>query len=191
MDETNTIDDYIAKPTQVQKNRLKKLADRIRRTNASFLKATAAEKRVQIAYDVLAQIEAKRIIPQSTYFTNAPIESAVRGLKNMELQEVFSKMPNCRVCGIGACFVTAVDRLDDLETDEVVLDSRDAQTEYLRRKKVFTGQQLDIIEDCFERDKKTGPTARMRRIMKRIIETKGRITEKLFTDLLTKGEKYQ
>lgn len=190
MDETTTIDDYIAKPTQVQKNRLKKLADRIRRTNASFLRATAAEKRVQIARDVLAQIKAKRIIPQSTYFTNAPIENAVRGLK-LELQEVFSKMPNCRVCGIGACFVTVVERLDDIGTDDIVLDSRYDQIEYLEQKKIFTGPQLDIIEDCFERDKKTGPTDRMRRIMERIIKTKGEITEKLFADLLTMGEKYQ
>lgn len=84
----------------------------IAKNNEAFKKANAAEKRVLIAKDALALIAEKKLIPQSgVYVWSGP---KFRGMiERKGTQKALQQMPEpCKVCGIGALFVSQV-RYDD------------------------------------------------------------------------------
>lgn len=143
---------------------------RIARDNAAFEKMTPAQKRVQIARDVIAQIDASRLVPKfGTWLStknNGPLvtPSSVKD-SNAELKDVLSKVKQCTGCAIGGMFMCAVERADKLKIKElsdfweeegcdkntqyVDIDDTDA-FEYLSR--FFSAQQLSEIEAAFERN---------------------------------------
>lgn len=185
----NPIARYMSPLRQSQKDKLRKIYDRIRRTNAAFEKATPEKKRVMIAKDVILQLDLKRIVPRSTYFDQDDAQDAARytaDTADVEVRDIFRQMPDCNVCGIGSCFVAVVERVDDLTSRKAHslggIANRNVQVAYLVRHGIFTRDHLDIIESCFESDQKH-QKRRLRRMMERIVEHKGVMTEEMFYDL--------
>jgi hypothetical protein len=106
--------------------------------------------RVEIAKDVIEALQTKRLLATSAvYFSGRFPEK--RGTA-VELRSVLQKMPPCHVCGIGACFVAAAARVDNLfvsfgnEGDAYVGTSTIVKT--LRA--WFSDDQLGMIECAFE-----------------------------------------
>lgn len=171
---------------------LKAIYEHIEATNAAFKEMTLEQKRVQIAKDVLLQLEVGRIQAASTYFSNNEIERIVYNgmrdpdsVRGEELRDLFKKMPNCLSCAMGAIFVAVVDREDDLTVAET-LDrggpcNRRAQEAYLAVKRtIFSSDDLDNIEEAFEKNPGfcpafEGSRQRMQRVMMRIIELDGNL----------------
>lgn len=169
-----------------QKDKLKKIYERIRKTNTRFAKATPEKKRVMIARDILFQLDLRRLVPSSTYFDQDDATNASRINTGAEVRDVFKQMPECNVCGIGSCFVAAIDRADDLTCKKAIdrggFAARSMQVAYLVKLGIFTSDHLDSIECCFESDQKN-QKRRLRRMMERIIERKGVMEKNMFYDL--------
>lgn len=146
---------------------------RIAADNKAFQKMTPAEKRVQIARDVLSQLATKRLFAVSgTWLTGAEgrelfDESDLK--KDPELQQILKKTKTCDGCALGGLFLCAVERANKLKISELscvvpnlesdtgeliivggfgALPDEDDTFKYL--KKFFTKSQLDLIEYTFE-----------------------------------------
>lgn len=152
------------------KNTIKKLNNKIAKENAAFEKLSPAKKRVAIARDVLAQLNAKRFIatpgnwavPKGKESLLSASEAKTK--QNKELQEIFSKIKTCNTCALGGLFVCAVesadkikvkDLLDFKSNEEAPFDdtcdvdiNEDDITTYLE--KYFSYDQLAEIEYAFE-----------------------------------------
>ncbi len=166
--------------TQPKPIDLKKLERQIKAREKRFNAADKAGKRVLIAKDVLADIKAQKLIAKRGSWIDtkedwygqlrSDTESTFSRYveeheKNIELRDKLAQMPSCTVCALGACFVSAVKRVDKLklgalvgETDEDgrlynVLGTAEggwgAISKYLG--KFFTKKQLELIETAFER----------------------------------------
>lgn len=68
---------------------------------------------------------------------------------DVSLNEAIAGVP-CTVCGIAACFVAAVDKIDDITLGEADGMSDNAMRDYLCR--WFSKEQVRLIEAAFERD---------------------------------------
>ena len=109
---------------------------RIAKSSAKFKAATLAEKRVIIAKDVIAQVNAGKI-------------NAVSG--NVYLDDVadFSQpAESCTACALGAMFACAVPRLG-LYSNRLIFDSFE-MCEKLTP--IFDKKQLRLMEKYFEED---------------------------------------
>ena len=192
-----------------EKSTLRKLSSYIKKTNAEFEAMTPAQKRVQIAKDVIFQLDIGRIKGGSVYF-DAPKpffkeydkclqRSSWDGYKpaekpDVELQDLFSKMPSCTVCGIGSVFVSAVDRLDQLKASDTDGLCKEPMVAYLQEQKIFCSEQLDLIENAFEGYDNyatvseaggfAGSSLRLRTVMELIIAAKGVVNRKTFKSLV-------
>lgn len=142
---------------------------KIRERNRKFKRLTPAGKRVAIAKDVLAQLNAKMILARSgVYFSSKPVEEllntyeSVSGswnydsrqdklkaeLEDTQLCDVLEGQ-KCTVCGIGAAFVSAVRLGDDLTVPNAGTDDG-SMREYLVR--YFEPEQVGAIESAFEEE---------------------------------------
>lgn len=182
--------------TEELKGPLKQIYDHIEATNAAFKEMTLEQKRVQVAKDVLLQLEVGRMLAFSTYFASPAVENAVYAamkdhtLLKGDLRDLFKKMPQCQVCGIGALFVAVVDREDDLSLTESVETggpcNRKTQEYYLAGKmQLFSAVQLFEVERAFENvpgfcSIMDSPRMKMQKIMQRIIEAEGVIDSSTF-----------
>ena len=180
----------------MNKKELVKYYRSVEKSNAAFKKMNRARKRVQIAKDVIKQISLKRFSTEMCgYFEVAknPNENEKR-LYGKDLQGVLKKTPTCYVCGIGAVFVAAVDRLNKIQLS-VTQDGRNIYVEYLNKLNLFTQLEMTTIEHAFEGWERFSPWRvpkqkfettentidRLARIMEVIISHKGMpFTEKLF-----------
>lgn len=188
--------------TKVQKEAAKKLVKRtnarITRANKAFEKMTPAEKRVQIARDVLAQLFSKRLIAESgvwlegkggkDLFKKSDIQ------KDAELSDILANTKQCQGCALGGMFMCSVERADNLkvgkleavkESDNCNIIAENDAFSYLR--KFFSNDQLEMIESAFEHGNGAAyhgdsaeflyniddPQTRMRLIMENIVANKG------------------
>lgn len=168
---------------------------------------TKAEKRVAIAKDVIKQLELKKLVATpGTYFSIS--QRVAEKLKpTAQLQKELKKIPKCEVCALGACFVSAVRKFNDLTVQEVELGKyndelglytssdlgRDGTTDKLNE--FFEPEQLNRIEQAFEGwdrsvyhndeygtvafyAKYPNATRRMKAIMQNIIRNKGEFIPK-------------
>lgn len=130
-----------------------------------------AKMRVEVAKDVIAALNSKRITPDSTYMRVWPHKSPgyyeqfpERLSKKMwkGLNKQYQTPRHCAACGVGALFVAAVDRFDKLQIKDLYsvtgfggynvtpeLDVTD-MVPYL--KQWFSTRQLALIEIAFEGD---------------------------------------
>lgn len=144
----------------MNKQQLANLQKRIARSNGAFARMTPAQKRVQIAKDVLAQMELGRVrAKKGTYFDlGAKAEKAFAKLYSnvpeTELQEVLKETQKCNVCAIGAAFLCTVERVDKFKLSNLswgTLNNGDEEMrEYLDENSVFTKEHLAILEGAFE-----------------------------------------
>ncbi len=168
--------------------------------NKKFAKASKARKRVMIAKDVLAQLEAKRFVAKPGTF--AALSVGKRDGVNAESEVCnITAGQKCNVCGIGALFVSAVEFADKLKIGELEYKATVARSTtnfeeddvfcYLRR--FFDQEQICAIESAFEmgggvtydyhgtqffktvnsEDYEFSPNERMRLIMENIVVHKG------------------
>jgi hypothetical protein len=150
----------------------------IARENRLFEKLSPADKRVQIARDVLSQIELKKFIPESGVWLGSgdsggsELFSMKDVEKDAELRDVINKTEVCTGCALGGIFMCAIKRVDDLKIGQLAAvkeakhnvkqygyDLEDALThdmgpdlvdilKYMKR--FFTENQLELIELAFE-----------------------------------------
>lgn len=182
---------------------VKSLNKKIAKDNLEFQKLSPAEKRVQIARDVLAQLASKRLIARGRTWLRQPEKDMLletkTALKNkdVELQTVLSGLKKCEGCALGGMFMCAVERADNLKIsqlinfdtvernkEDLIVEGDDAFS-YLG--KFFSRNQLDLIESAFERGNGASsetrsenfvyniddPSERMRLIMENIIANNG------------------
>ena len=165
------------------KARLKKWVEYVRRTNRRFDKMTASQKRVQIARDVIKQVELKRVTPtRGVYVENFGVAFPINSSEFSELSK--SQLDSCSACALGSMFLSAVDRKNKLSMlnmgsyvpgQHLNLYSDDTR-DYLG--KFFSQEQLAEIEDSFEDDRrddlKVSDKKHMVAIMENIIANGGK-----------------
>lgn len=119
------------------------------RTPIDFANLTAAQKRVEIAKDVIAALDANKIeAVQGTYGTVELKE--YRSLRDStDLRSLMPDMARCEVCAMGAVFVAAVGRENnfDINPEDPFWRAEDI-IERLRG--IFTPRQLRLMESAFE-----------------------------------------
>lgn len=112
--------------------------------NSKFKSLSKAEKRVQIAKDVIVQIKLKFLMPQTgNYFQSSLITRHI----GEELQSVLSKLPSCNVCAIGSLFVCDVMRTDNFKVNDYMNDDAKMKSKL----KYFSLFQLELMETAFEK----------------------------------------
>lgn len=117
----------------------------ITKWNEDFKKLTKAEKRVAIAQDVIAQIRAKKYVPETgayvTFRNNCELE------EDDSIQKNFDKV-SCNVCAIGSMFMSNVKFTNKFSMYEVNNMDGTEQADIL--KKYFNLKDLALIEFVFE-----------------------------------------
>ncbi len=167
---------------------------KITKKNEAFEKLTKAQKRVQIAKDVIKSLNnGKLLASQGVYVTrNRPTKTLGHDLFDDKvtcgLDTVLEKIPKCKVCALGGLFVEAVKHHNDITTDEITPNPwQNELHNYLN--KFFSIEQLHMIEDAFEGhyystyylnhkalvfcNNLKKPRDRMLKIMENIVENKG------------------
>lgn len=119
--------------------------------NAAFLALKPAQRRIQIARDVIAQIGGRITARAGTYFDTRDLRN-INISDEAQAQTVFKKITSCTVCAIGSLFLCGVDRANAVTVGQIELgggsvDGSDAKR-YLR--KFFSIRQLALIETAFE-----------------------------------------
>ena len=170
---------------------------RITKANKDFDKMSAAEKRVQIARDVLAQLASKRLIATTGTWLAGSDEGDLFSRKdvdkNPELQKVLSSTKKCAGCALGGMFMCAVERADNLKLGDLSDDSqsqKQLQTDdvFAYMEQFFSLEQLHQIEAAFEQgdghasdedaadwlSEVDEASERMRLIMENIVVNKGK-----------------
>lgn len=129
---------------------------RIRDRNRRFRKLSPAAKRVRIAKDVIEQLESGRIAAlKGQYFSPHDPEKWWQLQGETQLHVAIADQLQCSVCALGAAFVCAVNRANDIKVSQVsgmlssiTMTKRRIQ-DYLGS--WFSLEQLGLIEVAFER----------------------------------------
>lgn len=169
---------------QDQTKMLEAINKHVEETNAAFEAADKPTRRVMLARDILLQLVSHRILPTSCYF--GPIQDYF-WINGTEIRDRLKITAQCNVCGIGALFMAAVQRLDQIQCDDFLEDERYSMIGYMEKFDLFSFAELDAIEDFFERRRAygehplrteawalVGSNDRLRRIAATIIKTEGR-----------------
>jgi hypothetical protein len=129
-------------------------------TNEAFDKMTKAEKRVQIAKDVIERLDAKQIMAAQGTYVEA--DDALKGKlvaapRETQLSEIFADFDPCKACALGSMLICAVTKANELTIEDMggLLSHRDTKVifgknpfNYLER--FFDEDQLEKIENAFE-----------------------------------------
>jgi hypothetical protein len=120
--------------------------------NAAFAALSGPEKRVAIALDVIAALDAKKLTAESGTYARMKVEDGLP-LGNSAQDALAAGKIRCDVCALGAVFTCAVERLNELTVDEFEGTRGPRKMhEYLGTHGVFDSHQLSLIESAFERD---------------------------------------
>ena len=119
---------------------------------------TPAQRRVEIAKDVIASIQAGRITTGHTYFgLNEEVKvGKLDTHKEIGIEEPLSSraarevQKNCRVCAMGALMVSRVCKFNKLSLEDLGQNEYGSTVEAL--KGAFTDNQLRRIEAAYELD---------------------------------------
>jgi len=125
--------------------------------------------RLRILLDVVSQLDAHKLIAEQGIYVkfNEKVPNSTinkRGDMQSNLKNLVSKTRPCRVCALGACFISAVSLFDKVQTqdilaEELVIGSRtrteirhDIEEPNMREKLLpyFTSLELGTIEALFE-----------------------------------------
>jgi hypothetical protein len=141
---TPTTSDKSAKPAKTS------------RKSKPFHGLTAAEKRIAIARDAIAQLKADRYVATyGSYFSLYATETE-GSLSGKPLDQVMERsVKPCYVCGIGACFASAVRLTDQVkigsEHGSIVSFDRLDSAFSKKLRQFFSIFQLELIETAYER----------------------------------------
>lgn len=166
---------------------------KITKKNEVFEKLTKAQKRVQIAQDVIKSLNAGKLVAEQGIYVTRNRKTKALGKELFDenvtcgLDTILEKIPKCNVCALGGLFVEAVKRHDKITTDEISSDPWQHELHYYL-KKFFSVEQLRMIEDAFESEGPSmygndkaltfcntlkKPRDRMLKIMNNIVENNG------------------
>lgn len=124
-------------------------------SNSEFETASPEQKRVLIAKDVITALDSKRFNATGMIYVDFGEDFEVPN-DNQELCNII-KDKNCNVCALGALFVSAVERYDELSCQEIqfeqgrtypVISDNRGFIKYLGQ--FFDIEQLELIECAFE-----------------------------------------
>ncbi len=127
---------------------------------------TNAQKRVQVARDVIEQLNTKQIISNpGRYFAGLqqenPLNIKVDG--DTQVKAILEELPPCKVCALGACFVAMMRRYNEHTVRDLIptgsnstnyaslrehLGTLSALTSYLST--LFSADQIKLIEVAYE-----------------------------------------
>ena len=147
-------------------------------------KLSKSQMRVAIAKDVIKQLKAGVYIPAGTYFWVATEGTFSGLLSNENVQEEVLKLQDCKVCAIGAAFVSGVRLFDGISGKnwDIYKGSNSVGAQSF-----FTRKQLCNMEEWFEVTKWPLTTAledkilrmhrsqRMRIVFRSIIANNGQV----------------
>jgi len=141
---------------------VEKINEALRKSNAAFKKATKAEKRVMIAKDVLAQIKAKRYIPESGTWVdpNWNIRNEIDGTESVQKLFADRTIETCNVCALGGLFMSCTNLNNNTCVSDIncggegsllgeMIQEGDTLSNGLN--KIFSKKQLQLIEVYFEK----------------------------------------
>lgn len=126
-----------------------------------FMTKHKVRQRKAIAQDVIAQIKARRYTAESMVYVGSDLTSTIddaapdANLQTLLKKEITKAKP-CRVCGLGACFISAVRLYNDAPVSTLHSDTNCGSfpTKKLRRTllRFFTLREQGLIEASFETD---------------------------------------
>lgn len=160
----------MSKISETLAEKIRKQNKRIRDRNYRFRKMPLERQRITIAKDVLELLETEKVIAQSgTYMElDSDIEEkywddwSTAPEAPVQLHELIERSETCEVCGIGACFVAAVRRNDQVEASDMSgASDDDFMRSYLES--WFTKDQIELIEAAFEESSRfyKGPSRKL------------------------------
>lgn len=127
------------------------------------MRMTKAEKRVEIAKDVLKQIKAQKYIAeQGTWVCGVDYDNHIGdvlwhakedGIKTIDAKKDYTdKLTKCYVCALGSLFVSAIDKYNHtkLSTENAHFLTEAKESKINPLLKWFTAKQLFLIESTFE-----------------------------------------
>lgn len=128
--------------------------------NRRFWKKTKAQQRVAIAKDVLLQLQSKFYTPRTGVYVKLQGPTMELYNLNPRLDQAFQEMKEegvtCKVCGIGACFVSLVNLGNEVPTQYSFQrewsNGANVDTDLMWKQmgKVFPKVQQSMIENAFE-----------------------------------------
>jgi len=156
----------VAKVSKTKKVSLKKAVTAhnkvVNKSNKAFEKMKPAEKRVQIARDVLFQLNSGKLIAAHRLWLGANKDDDVSFIsdseikKNAELQDILGKRKECYGCALGGMFMCAVERANKLKVGKLNFNHDQEKNTihgndvFSYMKKFFDKKQLFLIELAFE-----------------------------------------
>jgi len=157
----------IAEKAKAEKLRLKALK-KAKALDEKFKSSTKPQKRVIVAKDVLAQLEADNIRAKVRVYlkgkTNRFVLDDSTRKKKMEMRDYLPEMGTCNVCALGSLFYSKVAinnnckaEVEEYAGEKIVdfsdhLDYDESEDDVLRLslEKIFSKPQLGLIETAFE-----------------------------------------
>lgn len=136
MSNLQDIENEIAAIEPMQKRLNELLAERTRIKNEQFAAMTPAEKRVNLAQDVIMQLNAELITAEQGTYLSLHEENSLK----------------CDACALGSLFICSVTKPElALDIDDLVdMGDRESMQDHLEG--IFDHAQLDMIETAFEMD---------------------------------------
>jgi uncharacterized protein YkuJ len=114
------------------------------------------EKAVLVAKDVLAQIDAKRYVPEvGRYLKVIDDREAYELDDNDDIRTNFDKVPQCQVCALGSMLLSCTRLGNKLRFEDIDLTGMSIYKFHNEKIKslfesIFDGYQLLLIENAFE-----------------------------------------
>lgn len=156
--------------------------------NRNFWKMGKNRRKVAVAKDVLLQLSMGTIKPETGVYCRIESNNIQQNLQESLINNEFS----CRVCGIGAIFVSKVRLANKYLVPDIELNyiqywgNLHVLASEIRENvdRVFTRDELTTIEELFEgwqlhgyqfRDAVPDESTRLRLIMENIIQNKGQL----------------
>lgn len=117
----------------------------VERLNNRFNSLTKAEKRIEIAKDVLSMISDKRKTIVRGIYLNIYNEDILGGSAQKYVDEI-----SCECCALGACLLSATKYMNQLTIGEIHFVNSENSDVWGILNKVFSAKQLGLIEYAFE-----------------------------------------
>lgn len=143
--------------------KIDKINNAIKKTNAEFKKATKAQKRVLVAKDVLAQINAKRYTAEAGVWVRPNWSYKIDSYSintTDSVQKLFAdrSIESCNVCALGGMFMSCTNLNNNTTVEQLSAEAEDSLGENIEHgenlsnglNKIFTSKQLQLIEMYFE-----------------------------------------
>jgi hypothetical protein len=158
--------------------RVKRRAVKRRPRKISFDRLSPEAQRVAIAKDVLAQIEAKKLMAKRGTYVSVEPEDITKEFKDTDqVRDLFAASKKCQACAVGSLFMSAVGLHDKLTINQAPLYlsgrfgvGHSGCYGYLTM--FFSEKQLEMMETIFEGTSGSA-TARLKSLMENVIENNG------------------